>query len=343
MILIQIKDKISDKLTEDLTRTVEKFKGKIKIVQIPGQTYWVVQYKSNIDIRWIGNHEAVKDVHYVPDEYPLVSNKWRVIPSIYDLGDDVYIGGEKGEKIIAGPCSIEDEKQVEKVCQFFKNHNIRLMRGGIFKPRSSPYSFRGLGIEGLKMFHGIAKSYGIKIVTEVMEVNQIEAMYPYVDIYQVGARNSQNFNLLEALGKIDKPVLLKRGISGTIDELLYSAEYIYSSGNSKIILCERGIRTYETAYRNCFDVNAIAILKDKTHLPVWGDPSHGIGIRKYVPQIALSALAAGADGILIETHPTPELSVSDAQQTISFQELEVLLNNLKKFNFLSCRNPKLAR
>ncbi|GIV43515.1 MAG: hypothetical protein KatS3mg035_0638 [Bacteroidia bacterium] len=245
------------------------------------------------------------------------------------------LGEEKEEKIIAGPCSIENEQQVEKVCQFLFEHGIRLMRGGIFKPRSSPYSFRGLGLEGLKMFYTIAQKYNIKIVTEVMEINQIEAMYPYVDVFQVGARNSQNFNLLDALGKINKPILLKRGISGTLEELLYSAEYIYSAGNPKIILCERGIRTYETAYRNCFDVNAIAILKSQTHLPVLGDPSHGIGIRKYVPNIAWAALAAGADGILIEVHPEPEKSVSDAQQTLSFQELETIKRWIDTMNRLT--------
>lgn len=325
MILIQLQPFINEENLQELKSILVGQKGKISEVQTGLQRFWVVQLPEKLDIRIIGNKNYVKDVHYVPEPYPLVSNKWRVEPSVYDLGNNVFIGGKNGEKIIAGPCSIENEQQVEKICQFLHNNKIRLMRGGIFKPRSSPYSFRGLGIEGLKMFYQIAQSYNIKIVTEVMEVNQIEPMYPYVDIFQVGARNSQNFNLLDALGKIDKPVLLKRGISGTIEELLYSAEYIFSAGNPKIILCERGIRTYETAYRNCFDVNAIAILKDKTHLPVFGDPSHGIGIRKYVPNIALAALAAGADGILVEVHPEPEKSVSDAQQTLSFEEFKKII------------------
>lgn len=333
MILIQLQENLTLNDKEWLKTFLLENQGKITEVRTNSQEYWVVEIKGWIDIRQIGNRKEVKDVHYVPDPYPLVSNKWRVEPSIYDLGDGVKIGGREGSQIIAGPCSIENEKQVEKISEFLHKNGIHLMRGGIFKPRSSPYSFRGLGIEGLKMFHEIVKNYSIKIVTEVMEVNQIEAMYPYVDVYQVGARNSQNFNLLDALGKVDKPVLLKRGISGTIEELLYSAEYIFSAGNPKIILCERGIRSYETAYRNCFDVNAIAILKDKTHLPVFGDPSHGIGIRKYVPSIALAALAAGADGILLEVHPEPEKSVSDAQQTLSFEEMESIIKKIHFQNF----------
>jgi len=204
------------------------------------------------------------------------------------------------------------------------------MRGGVYKPRSSPYSFRGLGQEGLQLWHSIASKYGIKIITEVMMVKQIEAMADYVDIFQVGARNAQNFNLLDALGEVDKPVLLKRSMSGTLDELLHSAEYIFSNGNERIMLCERGIRTYETAYRNTMDINAIAMLKQKTHLPVIADPSHGIGVRRFVEPIALASVMAGADGIIAEVHQTPEKAFSDAQQTLSFQEAEQLYERLRK-------------
>jgi 3-deoxy-7-phosphoheptulonate synthase len=197
---------------------------------------------------------------------------------------------------------------------------IKIMRGGVFKPRSSPYSFRGHGVDTLKLWHDLAHPKGIKIITEVMQVSQIEEMYPYTDIFQVGARNSQNFNLLDELGKIDKPVLLKRGISGTIEELLQSAEYIFSNGNEKILLCERGIRSYEQAYRNTMDINAIAILKDKSHLPVVADPSHGIGVRKYVDKIALASVAAGADALIVEVHTCPEKALSDGQQTLDFSQ-----------------------
>jgi 3-deoxy-7-phosphoheptulonate synthase len=203
------------------------------------------------------------------------------------------------------------------------------MRGGVFKPRSSPYAFRGLGIEGLKMFHAKCKQAGIKIISEVMQVSQIAEMVDYIDVFQVGARNSQNFNLLDELGKVDKPVLLKRGISGTLEELLYSAEYIFSAGNEKIILCERGIRTYETYYRNTFDINAIPTLKEKTHLPVIADPSHGIGVREHVPAIAVAAVAAGADGLIYEIHPSPEEAISDAQQTLNFDESSNLIRMVR--------------
>ena len=204
------------------------------------------------------------------------------------------------------------------------------MRGGVYKPRSSPYSFRGLGIEGLKMWYKAANAAGIKIITEVMMTEQIDEMMEYVDIFQVGARNSQNFNLLDALGKVDKPVMLKRGISGTMDELLQAAEYIFSNGNERILLCERGIRSYEKAYRNCFDINAIAMLKEKTHLPVVSDPSHGIGIRRFVESIALASVMAGADAVIFEVHQVPEKAFSDGQQTLSYGQANSLYEKLRK-------------
>ena len=202
------------------------------------------------------------------------------------------------------------------------------MRGGVYKPRSSPYSFRGLGMDGLKLWYSLAKENGIKIITEVMQVSQIEEMHDYVDVFQVGARNSQNFNLLDELGNIDKPVLIKRGMSGTIDELLQSAEYVFSKGNEKLMLCERGIRTYENAYRNTFDINAIPILKEKSHLPVIADPSHGIGLRKFVSPIALASLIAGADGVIVESHRCPQKAFSDGQQTLDFYQTKQLLEQI---------------
>jgi 3-deoxy-7-phosphoheptulonate synthase len=231
---------------------------------------------------------------------------------------------------MAGPCSIENEKQVELTVEHLRKNGVRIMRGGVFKPRSSPYAFRGLGVEGLKMWHQLTRQAGIKIVSEVMQVSQIAEMYPYVDVFQVGARNTQNFNLLDELGKVDKPVMIKRGISGTIEELLYSAEYVFAAGNEKLMLCERGIRTYEKASRNTMDVNAIPILKEKTHLPVIADPSHGIGIREYVEPIALASVMAGADGVIYETHQKPEEAFSDGQQTLDFEESTQLINRLEK-------------
>lgn len=204
------------------------------------------------------------------------------------------------------------------------------MRGGVFKPRSSPYAFRGMGIEGLKTWYKLAREAGIKIITEVMQVSQVEEMYDYIDIYQVGARNTQNFNLLDALGEVDKPVLIKRGISGTIDELLSSAEYVFSGGNESLMLCERGIRTFERASRNTMDVNAIPILKEKSHLPVIADPSHGIGIRQFVEPVALACIMAGADGLIYETHTVPEKAFSDGLQTLDHRESARFIERTRK-------------
>lgn len=285
--------------------------------------------RKEFDVRRLGQMEGVADIHRVSDDYKLVSRKWKVNRTVIDLGDGVTIGN--GDlTIMAGPCSIENEAQVEATMKHLAEQNVRIMRGGVFKPRSSPYSFRGLGVEGLKMWHKLARSYGIRIISEVMQVSQIGEMIDYVDIFQVGARNTQNFNLLDELGKVDKPVMIKRGISGTIEELLYSAEYVFSAGNEKLILCERGIRTYERASRNTLDINAIPILREKTHLPVVADPSHGIGVRDFVEPVALAAVVAGVDGIIYETHQRPEEAASDGQQTLNFEESARLIARSRK-------------
>lgn len=295
------------------------------------QTYLVCIGKNNIDIRSVGNLTGVKDVHVVSDSYKLVSKKLKTDYTKIELGNEIVIGG-KQPVIMAGPCSVESEQQIEKIAMHLYKNNVKIMRGGVFKPRSSPYAFRGLGIDGLKMMYGICKPLGIKIITEVMQESQLEAMMPYVDVFQVGARNSQNFNLLDALGQIDRPVLIKRGISGTIEELLHSAEYVFCKGNEKLILCERGIRTFETAYRNTFDINAIQVLKDKSHLPVIADPSHGVGVRSYVSKLALSSLVSGADGVIFEVHEKPEEALSDGQQTLNFAESTELIDKIHVLN-----------
>lgn len=282
-----------------------------------------------VDIRHVGRMPGVQDVHRVSDVYKLVSRQWKVKPTVIDLGDGVRIGDGK-HTLMAGPCSIEDEAQVLSTVDCLSRLGIRVMRGGVFKPRSSPYSFRGLGLEGLKMFSAIARERKIKVITEVLDASQIESMYEYVDMYQVGARNSQNFTLLDQLGKVDKPVLLKRGISGTLEELLQSAEYIFSNGNERILLCERGIRSFEKSYRNVLDLNAVPYLKEKSHLPVIVDPSHGIGVRRFVPAMTLAGIGAGADGSLIEIHERPEEAKSDAAQTLSYEEAERLTRSIER-------------
>jgi 3-deoxy-7-phosphoheptulonate synthase len=282
-----------------------------------------------IDLRQVSHLPGVLDLHRVTDVYKLVSRAWKVKPTRIDLGDGVVLG-EGSMTIMAGPCSIEDEKQVTDTVDFLVSQGVQVMRGGAFKPRSSPYSFRGLGLEGLKMFASIARAKRVKVITEVLDVSAIEPMLEYVDVFQVGARNSQNFTLLDELGRVDKPVLLKRGLSGTLEELLQSAEYIFSKGNEKVILCERGIRTYERAYRNTLDLNAVPYLKEKSHLPVVVDPSHGIGLRKHVPAMALAGAVAGADGLLIEIHRCPEEALSDGAQTLSFEEATELFEKLRR-------------
>lgn len=326
--IIQLSKQISEEQKAAIIRKVNSFKYEANEVKTQAGTYLIGIGTKEFDIRQIGNMPGIQDIHIVSDSYKLVSRKWKVKPTIIDLGDGVTVGN--GElAIMAGPCSIEGEEQIVDTINHLKANGVNMMRGGVFKPRSSPYAFRGMGIEGLKLWYRHARMAGIKIVTEVMEVAQIEPMLEYVDIFQVGARNTQNFNLLDALGTIDKTVMIKRGISGTIDELLYSAEYVFSGGNEKLILCERGIRTYEKASRNTMDLNAIPILKEKSHLPVVADPSHGIGIRRHVPAIALASVMAGADGIIYETHSNPFKAFSDGDQTIDFKESEKLIRKLR--------------
>lgn len=328
--IIQLDKTNNQEDTNSIVSILKQYNYAVTPVSTQFENYLVCIGKEETDLRKIGHLKGVKDIHKVSDSYKLVSRKWKTEYTKIDLGDGVAIGGSK-LGLIAGPCSVESEEQIGKIVEHLVKNNISMIRGGVFKPRSSPYAFRGLGIDGLKMMQKQCAPKGIRIITEVMQVSQIAEMYDYVDVFQVGARNSQNFNLLDALGEVDKPVLLKRGISGTIEELLHSAEYIFSKGNERLMLCERGIRTFETMYRNTFDINAIQVLKDRSHLPVIADPSHGIGIRQYVPALALSAIVSGADGIIYEVHEKPEEALSDAQQTLNFAESEMLV---KKINVL---------
>ena len=327
--IIQLEHQISTAALSSLEKKLAAIQYKTNRVKTQYGDYMICVGKKEFDIRSVGTLPGVRDIHRVSDAYKLVSKKWRVEDTVIDLGEGTKIGTGHFA-IMAGPCSIESEEQIAKTIDHLASQGVKIMRGGVYKPRSSPYSFRGLGIEGLKMWQRQASQAGIKIITEVMMVEQIEAMADYVDIFQVGARNSQNFNLLDALGEVDKPVLLKRGISGTIDELLQAAEYIFSNGNERIMLCERGIRSYEKAYRNTMDVNAIAVLKEKTHLPVIADPSHGIGLRRYVDKIALAGIMAGADGVIMEVHEQPEKAFSDGQQTLNFPEAERLFKRMRQ-------------
>lgn len=317
--IIQLKKTIDLSQKQHIVSALQKIGYQSNEVTTQSGHYLIAVGKKEFDIRKIGNLPGIRDIHRVSDAYKLVSKKWRVHDTEIDLGDGVFIG-RHNFSIIAGPCSIEDEQQILHTIKHLNAHQIRMMRGGVFKPRTSPYAFRGVGIDGLKLFSEHCKANGIKVVTEVMQVSQVAEMYPYVDVFQVGTRNAQNFNLLDELGHVDKAVMLKRGYSGTIEEMLQAAEYVYSNGNEKIILCERGIRTFETAYRNTLDLNAVPILKEKSHLPVIVDPSHGVGLRNYIEPMGLAAVMAGADGIIAEVHECPEKALSDGQQTLNYAE-----------------------
>lgn len=258
--------------------------------------------------------EGVKECHRIVSPYKLASRGFKPAGTVVKIGQ-VEIGGPK-VVAMGGPCSVESQDQIEACAEMIAKAGGQVIRGGAFKPRSSPYSFQGLGETGLRIMRAAADRYGLRVVSEVMDQVQIPLLLEYADILQVGARNMQNFNLLRELGKARKPVLLKRGIAATIEELLLSAEYIMSGGNYEVILCERGIRTFETATRNTMDIAAIPVLKRLTHLPVVADPSHGTGKRDYVLPMARAAVAAGADGLLVEVHPDPDHAISDGAQTL---------------------------
>jgi len=237
---------------------------------------------------------------------------------------DVVVGNNK-IPVIAGPCSVESEEQLMEIAHSIKESGATMLRGGAYKPRSSPYTFQGMGIEGLKLLAQAREETGLPIVTEILDPHDLDSVVQYADVLQIGARNSQNYALLKEVGKSKKPVLLKRGMSTTIKEFLMCAEYILAEGNEDVMLCERGIRTFETATRNTFDLNAIPVLKEKTHLPVIADPSHGTGYWQYVTPMTLAAIAAGADGVIIEVHNNPEVAVSDGGQSLKPHKFKALM------------------
>jgi len=258
--------------------------------------------------------KGVEKVVPIMQPYKLASREVKDSTSRFKIGK-VEVGGKK-IPVIAGPCSVESKEQLLEIARQVKKSGASMLRGGAFKPRTSPYTFQGLGEEGLKLLAEARKKTGLPIVTEIMDPDDLELIEQYADVLQIGARNSQNYALLKKVGKSKLPVLLKRGMSTTISEFLMCAEYILSEGNNKVMLCERGIRTFETATRNTFDLNAIPVLKEKTHLPVFADPSHGTGYWQYVTSMSLASIAAGADGIILEVHNHPELAISDGGQSL---------------------------
>jgi 3-deoxy-7-phosphoheptulonate synthase len=272
--------------------------------------------------------EGVKEAHRIISPYKLASRGFRPEGTVVTIGD-VAIGGGR-VVVMAGPCSVESREQIERCAEIVAKAGAKVIRGGAFKPRSSPYSFQGMGEEGLELLRAAAVRNGLLVVSEVMEIAQIPLLSQYADIMQVGARNMQNFNLLRELGKQRKPVLLKRGIAATIEELLLSAEYILAGGNYDVILCERGIRTFETSTRNTMDISAIPVVKQLSHLPIVADPSHGTGRRDKVVPMARAAIAAGADGLLVEVHPDPDHALSDGAQSLHPEQFEHLMDQLRR-------------
>jgi 3-deoxy-7-phosphoheptulonate synthase len=283
---------------------------------------------SGFDIRELELLPGVQQVHRISSPYKLAGRGFRPDGTVVKLPKGVEVGGN-AVVVMAGPCSVESREQLFLSAEQVSRAGAKVLRGGAFKPRSSPYSFQGMGLDGLKILREAGEKYGLLIISEVMEMSQIELMEPYVDILQVGARNMQNFNLLRELGRVRKPVLLKRGIAATIEELLLSAEYIMAGGNYDVIVCERGIRTFETYTRNTMDISAIPIVHKLSHLPIAGDPSHGTGRRDKVPPMARASVAAGADALLIEVHPTPEKALSDGAQSLFPEQFEKLMDELR--------------
>jgi 3-deoxy-7-phosphoheptulonate synthase len=271
---------------------------------------------------------GVLHVHRISSPYKLAGRGFRPEGTVVEFRNGVKVGNER-VVVMAGPCSIENRDQIFETAARVKAAGGSFLRGGAFKPRSSPYAFQGMGISGLELMREAADAHGLLVVSEVMEISQIESMLPYVDLLQVGARNMQNFNLLRELGQVRKPVLLKRGIAATIEELLLSAEYILSGGNYDVILCERGIRTYETSTRNTMDISAIPVVKKYSHLPIVADPSHGTGRRDMVAPMAKAAVAAGADAIIVEVHPNADKAASDAAQTLYLDQFDKLMGELR--------------
>lgn len=289
--------------------------------------FGVVGDTARFDMRSLYAYECVDSVVRVQEPFKKVNRKFNPVDTVIDV-NGVKIGGNE-VVIMAGPCSVESKEQVEIIAKAVKESGANILRGGAFKPRTSPYSYQGMGIEGLQILKEVGDKYGMPVISELMSTEHIDAFVKYVDIIQIGARNMQNFALLKELGKLEKPILLKRGFSNTIEEWLMSAEYILAGGNENVILCERGIRTFEPYTRNTLDLSTIPVVKKLSHLPVVIDPSHAAGKWDYVESLSLASIAAGADGLIIEVHHDPEHAMSDGAQSLKPKKFEELMNKAK--------------
>lgn len=325
--IIVLKPGTSIEATQEVTRRIEA--QDLKPVLLEGTERNVINVLGDERILQKLNFESLSDVEkafMVLSPYKLVSREAHPTNTVVDVGG-VSVGG-KGFAVIAGPCSVESLEQMQQTGEAVRSAGAHILRGGAFKPRTSPYSFQGLGVEGLQILEKASEQLSMPVFTEVMEEKDIDHVEEHGAAFQIGSRNMKNSRLLTAVGKRKTPVLLKRGMSATIEQLLLAAEYIVSEGNPNVILCERGITTYETATRNTLDLNAVAVLKEKTHLPVVVDPSHGTGVRSYVKPMALAAAAAGADGLMVEVHHAPEDAWSDGHQSLYPEQFDELMKAL---------------
>jgi 3-deoxy-7-phosphoheptulonate synthase len=324
--------KAGKKQIEAVTRAVEKMG--LNAAPIPGSertAIGVLGNKGYVDDVTIRDLPGVQEVIHVSKPYKMVSRDFHPRGTLVKVGS-VVIGEGERPVVIAGPCAVESEEQIMQTARAVKKAGADLLRGGAFKPRTGPHTFQGMKEEGLKLLALAREETGLPIVTEVMSPDSVGLVAEYADLLQIGARNMQNFDLLREVGRIKKPVLLKRGMSATIEEFLAAAEYILAEGNSQVILCERGIRTFETATRNTLDLSVVPLVKELSHLPIMVDPSHATGKRSLVSPMSKAALVAGAHGILVEVHPNPEKALSDGPQSLTFQGFEQLMEEIRKLN-----------
>ena len=326
--VVVLEKNIKEKQLENVIKHLEEFGFAVhKSTGVEQIVLGAIGVKPDFDIRRVKVLEGVAEVYRITEPFKLASRSFKKEDTRIKIGD-VEIGGN-AVAIMAGPCSVESEKQIFTIAEIVAKAGAKILRGGAYKPRTSPYSFQGLGENGLKLLRQADDAYGLLVITEVMESSQIDLIEKYTDIFQVGARNMQNFSLLRDLGKASKPIMLKRGLSATIDDLLMSAEYILSNGNQNVMLCERGIRTFETYTRNTFDISAIPVVHKRSHLHVIADPSHATGLRDKVIPMARAAVAAGADGIMVEVHHDPDSALSDGPQALLPDQFEDLMKQVR--------------
>lgn len=327
--IFELEKTISQKQLEDLVKHLEWMGLRVHVHDEEGTPCLAVVegWDASVNFEKFIELPHVVKIHQFKRPYKLSGKDFKKVKQGFKIGKSTI--GSHELMVMAGPCSVESEEQIFQSAEIVAKAGGNVLRGGAFKPRTSPYSFQGLGEEGLVLLQKAAKHYGLLSVSEVMDIESIDLVSQYCDILQVGARNMQHFSLLKRLGKIKKPILLKRGFAATYQDLLMSAEYILSGGNDKVILCERGLRTFEPFTRNTLDIAAVPILHELSHLPVVVDPSHGTGIRKMVAPMALAAVAAGADGLMIEVHPHPDQALSDVQQTIDAAEFNHIMDSLR--------------